>query len=131
MNRMRPFRDISIRRKLIIMGIIASSAALLLACSAFLGYGLFSYRETMIHILSVRANIIGTNAASGILFNDESAAADSAEPEVQRNLPGPDRTLDDGVIVVTAVGGFLNHRARPKTSAPTRAKPTPTAALQP
>ncbi|HEY3198702.1 MAG TPA: ATP-binding protein [Nitrospirales bacterium] len=74
---MRPFRDISIRRKLIVMGLIASSAALLLACSAFLGYGLFAYRETMIHILSVRASIIGTHIASAIVFKDERAAADT------------------------------------------------------
>jgi len=74
---MRAFRDLSIRRKLTLMGILASGTALLLACAAFLAYELFSYRAGMINALSVRANIIGVNSASAILFNDEAAAVET------------------------------------------------------
>ena len=74
---MRAFRDFSIRRKLTVMSILASGTALLLACAALLTYELFTYRESMIRILSVRADIIGTNSASAILFNDEAAAAET------------------------------------------------------
>src|SRR5436309_561838 len=74
---MRAFRDLSIRRKLTLMGILASGTALLLACAAFLAYELFSYRAGMINALSIRANIIGVNSASAILFNDEAAAVET------------------------------------------------------
>src|SRR5438045_9289555 len=57
------------------------------------------------------------------------AARNAAQPEICWDLPGPDWTTDDRIVVVTALP-WLDHR-RPKISAPTRAKPTPTAALQP
>lgn len=84
---MRSFRDISIRRKLTVMSILASGTALLLACAAFLAYELFAYRDGMIRFNSIRADIIGTNSASAILFNDENAAAETlaalkADPHV-------------------------------------------------
>jgi signal transduction histidine kinase len=72
---MTPLPDRSIRQKLIVMALIASSAALVLACGALLAYEFFAYRAGMIGVLSVRADIIGTNSASAILFKDESAAA--------------------------------------------------------
>jgi signal transduction histidine kinase len=74
---MRVFRDLSIRQKLTWMSIAASGAALLLACAAFLAYELFSYRDGMILRLSIRAEIVGTNSASAILFNDEGAAVET------------------------------------------------------
>jgi PAS domain S-box-containing protein len=72
---MTPLPDRSIRQKLIVMALIASSAALVLACGALLAYEFFAYRDGMIRVLSVRADMIGTNSASAILFKDESAAA--------------------------------------------------------
>ena len=59
------------------MSIFASGAALLLACTALLSYELFIYRDSMIRILAIRADIIGTNSVSAILFNDETAAAET------------------------------------------------------
>ena len=69
------------------MVILASGAALLLACAALLSYELFTYREGMVRMLSVRADIIGANSASALLFNDEAAAVDTlaalnADPHV-------------------------------------------------
>src|SRR5437867_11512271 len=74
---MRAFRDLSIRQKLMVMGILASGAALLLACAAFLVYELLAFKEDMIRALSVRSEIIGANTASAILFNDENSAAET------------------------------------------------------
>ena len=81
------YRERSIRQKLTMMVILASGAALLLACAALLSYELFTYREGMVRMLSVRANIIGANSASALLFNDEAAAVDTlaalnADPHV-------------------------------------------------
>src|SRR2546427_2065057 len=74
---MRAFRDLSIRQKLTVMSVFASGAALLLACAAFLTYELFSYRAGIINALSIRANVIGINSASAMLFNDEAAAVET------------------------------------------------------
>jgi PAS domain S-box-containing protein len=74
---MRAFRDLSIRQKLTVMSVFASGAALLLACAAFLAYELFSYRAGMINALSIRANVIGINSASAMLFNDEASAVET------------------------------------------------------
>jgi len=69
------------------MVILASGGALLLACVALLSYELFAYREGMVRMLSVRSDIIGANSASALLFNDETAAAETlaalkADPHV-------------------------------------------------
>src|SRR5437879_6680105 len=71
------FSDLSIRQKLTVMSVFASGAALLLACAAFLTYELFSYRAGIINALSIRANVIGINSASAMLFNDEAAAVET------------------------------------------------------
>jgi PAS domain S-box-containing protein len=74
---MHSFRERSIRQKLTMMGILASGTAILLACTAFLTYELFAYRGDMIRSLFTQAEIVGTNSASAILFNDEPAAAET------------------------------------------------------
>ena len=74
---MRAFRELSIRQKLTMMGILASGTAILLACTAFLTYELFAYRGDMIRSLFTQAEIVGANSASAILFNDEPAAAET------------------------------------------------------
>ncbi len=74
---MRAFQNLSIQGKLTAMGVLASGTALVLACSAFLAYEFYAYRNGMVRMLMVRADIIGTNAASAILFSDEAAAADT------------------------------------------------------
>ena len=84
---MHAFGERSIRQKLTMMGILASGTAILLACTAFLTYELFAYRGDMIRSLFTQAEIVGTNSASAILFNDEPAAAETlaalkAEPHI-------------------------------------------------
>jgi signal transduction histidine kinase/DNA-binding response OmpR family regulator len=63
-------QDHSISRKLTWMNMLVSSAALLLACTAFIAYDMVTFRETMVRNLSTQAQIIGSNTASALLFND-------------------------------------------------------------
>jgi len=53
---------------------LVSGAALLLACAAFIGYDTVTFRETMVRNLSTQAQIIGSNSASALLFNDSQSA---------------------------------------------------------
>src|ERR1700722_12566183 len=84
---MRDFGDASIARRLTWMNMLVSAAALVLACAAFIGYDLITFRSTIVRNLSTQAQIIGSNSASALLFNDPQAAettlsALSAAPDV-------------------------------------------------
>jgi signal transduction histidine kinase/DNA-binding response OmpR family regulator len=71
---MRKVRNASIARKLTWMNMLVSGAALLLACSAFIAYDMVTFKQTMVRNLSTQAQIIGSNSASALLFNDPQAA---------------------------------------------------------
>jgi signal transduction histidine kinase len=80
-------RDIPIRRKLMVINMLTSSAALLLACTAFLGYETITFRRALSQEQSTLANVIGANSAAAVIFNDAPAAAKTlsalqAEPQV-------------------------------------------------
>ncbi|MGB9067259.1 MAG: response regulator [Candidatus Acidiferrales bacterium] len=71
---MRRFGDASIAGRLTWMNMLVSAAALVLACAAFIGYDLLTFRLTIVRNLSTQAQIIGSNSASALLFNDPQAA---------------------------------------------------------
>jgi PAS domain S-box-containing protein len=68
------FRDYSISKKMTWTNMLVSGAALLLACAAFIGYDLVSFRKAAVYNLSIQAQIAGSNAVSAILFDDPSSA---------------------------------------------------------
>ena len=68
-------KSASIRKKLTWMSMLASCAALLLAAAAFLAYDLMNFRNSMVRIFSIRANVIGHSSVSALLFRDEKNAA--------------------------------------------------------
>lgn len=67
-------RDYSIPKKLTWMNMLVSSAALVLATTAFVTYGLMSHRETIVRSLTIQAEIVGSNSVSALLFNDPISA---------------------------------------------------------
>jgi signal transduction histidine kinase/CheY-like chemotaxis protein len=67
-------RHYSITTKLTRMNMLVSGAALLLACAAFITYDLVSFREGMVHNLSIQAQVAGTNSVSALLFSDPHSA---------------------------------------------------------
>ncbi len=68
------FRDFSIPQKLTWMNMLVSGVALLVATGAFLLYARTLYRQGMVRNLSVKAQLIGANSVSAVLFNDPEAA---------------------------------------------------------
>ncbi|HUA01833.1 MAG TPA: response regulator [Candidatus Aquilonibacter sp.] len=64
----------SIAKKLTWMNLLVSAAALVLACAAFIGYDKVTFRESTVHNLSTQAQIIGSNSASALLFDDSQSA---------------------------------------------------------
>ncbi len=68
------FRDYPISKKMTWTNMLVSGAALLLACTSFIGYDLLSFRKATVYNLSIQAQIAGSNAVSAILFDDQSSA---------------------------------------------------------
>lgn len=63
-------RRTSISTRLTSMNMLVSGVALLLACAAFITYDWISFRDTLVQTMSVRAQIIGSNSISALLFDD-------------------------------------------------------------
>ncbi len=74
---MRLFRDLLIRRKLILIMTLSSCVTLLAACVAWLSYDWSAYRRAMLEELSVVGEIVGHSAAAAIDFNDSEAMDES------------------------------------------------------
>jgi signal transduction histidine kinase len=72
---MTPSRQRSISTKLIMMNVLVSGAALLLACVGFFIYDQITFRQNLVHTLSAQAQIIGSNSVSALLFNDPQTAS--------------------------------------------------------
>src|SRR5690242_17128839 len=68
-------RDLSITRKLTLMNMLVSGVALLVATGAFLVYARYIYRQGMVRNLSIKAQVVGTNSVSAVIFNDPQTAA--------------------------------------------------------
>jgi PAS domain S-box-containing protein len=64
----------SLATRLTVLNMVVSAAAVILACLAFLAYEVNSFRLTIIDDLSIQSQIIGSNAASALIFNDRPSA---------------------------------------------------------
>jgi len=67
----------SISRKLTVMNMLVSAAALLLACAAFFAYDQITFRQSLVRTLSAQAQIIGANSISALIFNDPQSATNT------------------------------------------------------
>ena len=72
---MRSFRDTPIRKKLVVISLLSSGAALFLACVGFVAYELGAYREATFHKLKSVAGVIAANSWAALSFDDSASAA--------------------------------------------------------
>jgi signal transduction histidine kinase/DNA-binding response OmpR family regulator len=80
-------KDRSIAQRLTWMNMLVCSVALVLACSAFIGYDLMTFRAARVRNLSTQAQIIGANSITALLFDDPDSAAKTlsalkADPQI-------------------------------------------------
>src|SRR5215813_9849739 len=66
--------DLSIKRKMMLITMLTSSAALVLFSASFLVYDLLSFRHFLSSDLGTQAQIISYNSAAAMAFKDEAAA---------------------------------------------------------
>jgi signal transduction histidine kinase len=74
---MPTFRNLSMQWKLLWVSMLASGITLLLVCAAFVFYDLVTFREVMVRQFAGQAEIIGSNSASALLFDDVNAATET------------------------------------------------------
>jgi signal transduction histidine kinase len=74
---MGSFRDLPIKRKLTLIIMATSVAALVLACTGFVTYELIMFRRAMVRDLSTLAEIIGANSTAALVFNDRRSAEET------------------------------------------------------
>src|SRR6185503_13298050 len=72
MTKARRFSPIA--RRLTLMNLLVSASALLLASIGFLAYDQYTFRQGLVQNLSAQAQIVGSNSASALIFNDPQAA---------------------------------------------------------
>ena len=81
------FRDWSIGRKLMILMMAASTAALLLVCAGLVGYDVVTSKRATAEHLSTLVQIIADNSKAALSFGDQAAASEvlatlKAEPHI-------------------------------------------------
>lgn len=74
---MSAIRDYSITAKLTCMNLLVSAAALLSACAVFAAFDLMTFRSELVRRLSIQAQIVGSNGASALLFDDPRSAGNT------------------------------------------------------
>src|SRR6202140_5632687 len=67
-------KNLSIKRKLMLITMLTSGLAVVLSSAGFLIYDLISFRHSLSQDLMTQAEIIGYNSAAAMAFKDESAA---------------------------------------------------------
>jgi len=71
------FKDFSLRVKVTLVTTLVAGMALALDCAAILASTWWSFRETSVHDLTSRADVVGSNCTAAITFNDHVAAAET------------------------------------------------------
>ena len=71
---MQKSQNAPISKTLTWMNLLVSGAALLLACSAFFAYDMYTSRVGIVHSLSTEAQIIASNSEAALVFNDPQTA---------------------------------------------------------
>ncbi|HLY62423.1 MAG TPA: response regulator [Terriglobia bacterium] len=117
---MRAYRDLSIKRKMQAIILFTTGAALLVSCVAFLAYDLVSFRSGMKNGLTTLADLMGSNSAAALTFNDPTAAREillglKAQPHI---VSACIYSADGSVFTVYRRGGGLQDFSPPVVQPP-------------
>src|SRR6202451_3695257 len=72
-------RKISLRRKITLVIMVNTFAALCAAGIAFAEYGVYRFKELRVEDLNALANILGTNSTAPLVFKDPNSARDNLQ----------------------------------------------------
>jgi signal transduction histidine kinase/ActR/RegA family two-component response regulator len=74
---MTPFRDLSLSRKLLVMTLTSSAAALVLASGGFLAWDITRARSEIHEDIDAQARLVADNSAAPLTFADEQTAGET------------------------------------------------------
>jgi hypothetical protein len=74
---MTRFRDLPIRRKLLLLTLASSATALALASSGFLAWDIAQFRRDLVQDIDAQAAIVADNSAAPLAFRDARAATET------------------------------------------------------
>jgi hypothetical protein len=89
-------KDRTISQRLTWMNMLVCGVALLLACSAFIGYDLVTFRTARVNNLSMQAQILASNTMSALVFDDPDSAGktlSALKADPQQSTPRTDSRL--------------------------------------
>ncbi len=96
---LKPFRDLPIRKKMLVLTLVVCSAILFVAGTSFFAFQVFDFRSNFQNNTETLAGIIANNSTAALQFKDASAAEEvigslKAVPNVvSASLVQPDGTL--------------------------------------
>lgn len=106
---MRSLRDIPIKKKVVLVIMFTTTAALAVACSALFAYELKTSRDSLRRELQTLANFIGANSVAAINFEFQAHAS-----EILSAL-GNERHIVGGAIYLADGGLFAHYQRRGAT----------------
>jgi two-component system, sensor histidine kinase and response regulator len=111
--------ETSIRRKLTLIVFVTCGAAILLACSIFALWDMFSFQASLKNQLLTVAEITGSNTTAALTFGDSEAARQTlASLSAQKHIVEACVYKPDGSVLAGYVRGRANGKGKfPKASA--------------
>ena len=119
---LRIIRDLSIRSKLTLVAMFATSLALVITAGTVIVYDQYTFREKTVRDLQILGDVIGDNSTAALSFNDSQDASEMlAALAVEEHITGAviwDK--DDSLFARYRRGASelhleAPHRIRPKT----------------
>jgi len=111
--------DLSIKRKMMLITMLTSSAALVLFSASFLLYDLISFRHFLSADLATQAEIIGYNSAAAMTFKDEAAATVTLTAlKAKEDITAAALYSPDGKIFASYVRANINKSSLPSSPPP-------------
>ncbi len=101
-------RKLSLRRKITLVIMLNTFAALCAAGIAFAEYGVYQFKQFRVEDLNALANVIGTNSTASLVFKDPKSAAD-----ILQALAAKPHILSAVIYDVSGVPFAVYHRGGP------------------
>ena len=103
---MRALRDMTIKRKLVIIILVTSATALLGASAGLVANEVITFRREMVDQLATLASVIGTQSTATLVFRDSAAAHEILSAlRAQPHIIGAIIRLSDGSVFAQYVPG--------------------------
>jgi signal transduction histidine kinase/ActR/RegA family two-component response regulator len=107
-------KNLSIKRKMMLITMLTSSAALVLFSASFLGYDLISFRHFLSGDLGTQADIIGYNSAAAMAFKDEATATVTLKAlQAKEDITAAILYAPDGKVFARYVRGDVSKPVLP------------------